>query len=139
MIEPAWNWLKRRTTARGAPKKREDAIRAWKQAWKDLDQRGNEYKEGKTGEDERPTKGRYKKGDLSQRVYYDDARKRVGTQVYRKKGGGPEQELGEDGFEDLGDNDEGGEEGDKNMEWAGLISAKDAFVTVTWLYCTVIK
>lgn len=38
MIKPAWDWLKRRTTARGAPAKREDAIRAWKQAWEDLGQ-----------------------------------------------------------------------------------------------------
>lgn len=136
MIEPAWNWLKRRTTARGAPKKREDAIRAWKQAWKDLDQRtiqkwierivrhiekvielegGNEYKEGKTGEDERPTKGRYKKGELSQRVYYDDARKGVGAQLDGR--GGTEQELEDDGFEDAGDDDEGY----KDMEWEGLM------------------
>ena len=135
MIEPAWNWLKRRTTARGAPKKKEDAIRAWKQAWKDLDQQtiqkwinrivrhikkvielegGNEYKEGEATEDERESKGRYKKGELSQRVYYDDARKGVGAQVDGR--GSTERDLGEnDGFEDGGD-DEGDEAG---RTWSG--------------------
>jgi hypothetical protein len=66
-IEPAWYWLKRRTTARGAPANRKDMEQAWRQAWQDLPQEtiqqwiaaipdyikkiiklegGNEYKEG---------------------------------------------------------------------------------------------
>jgi len=31
-------WMKRRTTKKGAPKSKKDAIRAWKQAWDDLEQ-----------------------------------------------------------------------------------------------------
>ena len=67
-IEPAWPWMKRRTTRKGAPKNRQEAIQVWKQAWKDLPQDaiqawieriprhiekiielegGNEYKEGR--------------------------------------------------------------------------------------------
>jgi transposase len=67
-IEPCWPWMKRRTTRKGAPKNRQEAVRAWKQAWDELDQRqiqawieripvhiqqiielqgGNEYKEGR--------------------------------------------------------------------------------------------
>jgi transposase len=37
-IEPAWWWLKRRTTAYGAPSKRTQAETLWKQAWRDLPQ-----------------------------------------------------------------------------------------------------
>ena len=69
-IEPAWFWLKRRTTALGAPTNRTDIEKAWYQAWKDLPQEqiqqwiaaipfhiqeiirlegGNEYKEGVQG------------------------------------------------------------------------------------------
>lgn len=71
-IEPAWPWLKRYTTKKGAPKNRADAIQAWEKAWEELPQDaiqrwieripyhiqqiiklegGNEYKEGrnKTG------------------------------------------------------------------------------------------
>jgi transposase len=68
MIEPAWPWMKRRTTRKGAPKSRQEAIRAWKVAWDELPQEaihkwieriphhieqiialggGNEYKEGR--------------------------------------------------------------------------------------------
>ncbi|KAF7565430.1 hypothetical protein PtrM4_002320 [Pyrenophora tritici-repentis] len=67
-IEPAWPWLKRRTTKKGAPKSRGEATKAWEQAWSDLPQSqiqawieripihvqkiielegGNEYKEGR--------------------------------------------------------------------------------------------
>ncbi|KAK2471147.1 hypothetical protein H9L39_17378 [Fusarium oxysporum f. sp. albedinis] len=38
-IEPAWPWLKRVTTRKGAPKNRKEAIRAWEAAWKDLSQK----------------------------------------------------------------------------------------------------
>jgi hypothetical protein len=69
-IEPAWYWLKRRTTARDAPANRKDMEQAWRQAWQDLPQEaiqlwiaaildhikeiirlegGNEYKEGVKG------------------------------------------------------------------------------------------
>ncbi|CAE7020550.1 Transposase [Pyrenophora teres f. teres] len=67
-IEPAWSWLKRRTTRRGAPKSRAEGAKAWEQAWLELPQHqiqawieripvhvqkiieldgGNEYKEGR--------------------------------------------------------------------------------------------
>ncbi|KAL6352059.1 hypothetical protein LRP88_14872 [Fusarium phalaenopsidis] len=67
-IEPAWPYLKRITTKKGAPKSRREAIRAWQAAWKELPQEkiqawieripthvkkiielegGNEYKEGR--------------------------------------------------------------------------------------------
>ena len=67
-IEPAWPWMKRKTTRKGAPKNRQEAIRAWKQAWGELPQEdiqkwieriprhiqkiieldgGNEYREGR--------------------------------------------------------------------------------------------
>ena len=66
-IEPAWFWLKRRTTAYGAPTNQKEMEKAWYQAWEDLPQEkiqqwikaipdhiqeivrlegGNEYKEG---------------------------------------------------------------------------------------------
>lgn len=68
MIEPAWPWLKRFTTKRGAPKSRTAATAAWNDAWEKLPQAviqawieriprhieevialngGNEYKEGR--------------------------------------------------------------------------------------------
>lgn len=37
-IEPAWPWLKRRTTRKGAPKTRKEAIAKWQQAWDELPQ-----------------------------------------------------------------------------------------------------
>jgi hypothetical protein len=37
-IEPAWFWLKRRTTAQGAPQNRKIMKKAWIQAWQDLPQ-----------------------------------------------------------------------------------------------------
>lgn len=67
-IKPAWPWLKRYTTKKGAPKNRADAIKVWKDAWEKLPQEaiqvwieripyhiqriielegGNEYKEGR--------------------------------------------------------------------------------------------
>jgi hypothetical protein len=71
MIEPAWWYLKTKTTKWGAPKSRKEAERVWAKEWKDLDQRriqafverivrhvriviecngGNEYKEGREKE-----------------------------------------------------------------------------------------
>lgn len=68
MIEPAWPWMKRKTTRKGAPKSRAAAIAAWETAWKELTQEaiqswieriprhieeiiklegGNEYQEGR--------------------------------------------------------------------------------------------
>ncbi|KAJ5381031.1 uncharacterized protein N7496_003459 [Penicillium cataractarum] len=35
-IEPAWPWMKRRTTRKGAPKTRQEAFAAWQVAWQDL-------------------------------------------------------------------------------------------------------
>ena len=35
-IEKAWAYLKRRITARGAPKSKKDLQKAWIQAWKEL-------------------------------------------------------------------------------------------------------
>jgi transposase len=67
-IEPAWPWMKRRTTRKGAPKSRPEAYTAWRTAWEDLPQEriqqwieriprhiqeiirlegGNEYREGR--------------------------------------------------------------------------------------------
>lgn len=67
-IEPCWGYLKRKTTKKGAPKNRAEAIKVWGAAWKELPQEkiqdwieripvhvqkvielegGNEYKEGK--------------------------------------------------------------------------------------------
>ncbi|KAJ0127189.1 Uncharacterized protein HZ326_29705, partial [Fusarium oxysporum f. sp. albedinis] len=67
-IEPAWPWMKRVTTKKGAPKSRAEAIRKWEAAWEELPQEkirawiaripahvrkiielqgGNEYKEGR--------------------------------------------------------------------------------------------
>ena len=67
-IEPCWPWMKKTTTARGAPQTRALMEMAWYQAWSDLPQseirawieriprhvqeiirlkRGNEYKEGR--------------------------------------------------------------------------------------------
>jgi hypothetical protein len=67
-IEPCWPWMKRRTTRKGAPKSRAEAIQAWEECWKELPQDkiqalieripihiqkiiklegGNEYREGR--------------------------------------------------------------------------------------------
>lgn len=80
--------MKRRTTARGAPRDKKTAKSAWIQAWKDLPQDkiqqwieriprqiqevirlkgGNEYKEGRTGKETRSWKGQRLKGKLSRR------------------------------------------------------------------------
>lgn len=69
MIEPAWPYMKRVTTKKGAPQSRAEAERVWREAWEGLEQwriqawieriirhiqeiialeGGNEYKEGKT-------------------------------------------------------------------------------------------
>ncbi|KAL1972931.1 hypothetical protein VTN31DRAFT_6473 [Thermomyces dupontii] len=127
MIEPAWNWLKRRTTSRGAPVTREEAIRAWKRAWNDLPQTtiqgwiermvrhiqkvielegGNEYREERTDHDERKFKGKYRKGKLSVRVFYDDDRRGVGAQTGEGEGTELEIEQLDDGFEDVEDDAE---------------------------------
>jgi transposase len=37
-IEPAWPWMKRYTTKKGAPKNRSEAIQRWEEAWRDLPQ-----------------------------------------------------------------------------------------------------
>lgn len=87
-IEPCWPWLKRRTTSRGAPGDTKTARQAWIKAWEDLPQEniqqwierlmrhvkeviqlegGNEYKEGRTGKDNREWKGQRIKGQLSRR------------------------------------------------------------------------
>jgi transposase len=84
-IEPAWYWLKRRTTARGAPSTKQELKRVWRQAWQDMPQEkiqqwiaaipdhiqqiirlegGNEYKEGVQGY-KRSWKGLRIKGQLS--------------------------------------------------------------------------
>jgi hypothetical protein len=68
MIEPAWPWMKRRTTKKGAPRSRREGMNSWIKAWDDLEQHtiqawveripwhiqqiiqlegGNEYKEGR--------------------------------------------------------------------------------------------
>jgi transposase len=68
VIEPCWWWIKRRTTARGAPQPHKGMERAWLSAWEELSQsqiqewieripvyikeiirleRGNEYTEGR--------------------------------------------------------------------------------------------
>ena len=67
-IEPAWPWLKRHTTKKGAPQSRAEAVRRWTTTWDELPQKqiqqwieripyhisriielkgGNEYKEGR--------------------------------------------------------------------------------------------
>jgi transposase len=67
-IEQAWPWMKRRTTKKGAPKSRKEAIQVWQATWEELPQEaiqrwieriprhvqeiiklegGNEYKEGR--------------------------------------------------------------------------------------------
>ena len=67
-IEPAWPWMKRLTTKKGAPKNRQEAVAAWNAAWAALPQEaiqkwieriprhveeiirlegGNEYQEGR--------------------------------------------------------------------------------------------
>jgi transposase len=38
MIEPCWAWMKRATTAFGAPQTRKDAERVWKWAWRKMSQ-----------------------------------------------------------------------------------------------------
>jgi len=37
-IEPCWFWMKRRTTRKGAPKSRSEAIQSWEKTWKELPQ-----------------------------------------------------------------------------------------------------
>jgi hypothetical protein len=67
-IEAAWPWMKRKTTCKGALKNRQQAVKAWEDAWKELPQEkiqawieripvhvakiielegGNEYREGR--------------------------------------------------------------------------------------------
>lgn len=87
-IEAAWPWLKRQTTSRGAPWHKKTGKQAWIDGWNELPQeniqqwiewlvrhiqevieheRGNEYKEGTTGRDNREWKGKRIKGELSRR------------------------------------------------------------------------
>ncbi|OJJ51946.1 hypothetical protein ASPSYDRAFT_110367, partial [Aspergillus sydowii CBS 593.65] len=82
-IEPCWSWLKKRTTARGAPRDRKTAKEVWIKAWNELPQKmiqdwiqrllinrneiirlegGNEYREGS---DTRNWRGKRLKGQLS--------------------------------------------------------------------------
>ena len=77
-IEPAWPWMKRKTTAKGPLRNRLQAERAWIKRWKKLPQRkiqewieriprhvqeiircggGNEYREGRSGGVIRPYNG----------------------------------------------------------------------------------
>lgn len=88
MIEPAWNYMKRRTTSRGAPTTRKEMEAAWIHAWKTLPQEriqswieripyhikkiieldgGNEYCEGRPKEERR--KRGQRKGELSELTY----------------------------------------------------------------------
>jgi hypothetical protein len=88
MIEPSWFWMKKRTTSRGAPETKQALQDAWYKAWDDLPQEriqawieriprhiqevirlegGNEYIEGRTGQDARKWAGRRLKGQLSKR------------------------------------------------------------------------
>ena len=87
-IEPAWWWMKRKTTARGPPATKKDLERSWVLAWKELPQTmiqqwieripkhlqkiidldgGNEFEEGNQGQ--RSWKGRRVKGKLSTHCY----------------------------------------------------------------------
>lgn len=87
-VEPAWFWLKRRTTLLGAPGDRETAKKAWLKAWEELPQDriqawieripfhieeiirlegGNEYKEGRPRAN--PRQRCRQKGILSFRAY----------------------------------------------------------------------
>jgi hypothetical protein len=36
--KPVWPWIKRRTTAKGPPKTRQDAERVWKKRWDEIPQ-----------------------------------------------------------------------------------------------------
>jgi hypothetical protein len=86
-IEPAWFWLKKRTTARGSPPSNQALKQEWNKAWADLPQEkiqqwisaipnhiqeiirlegGNEYKEGAKGF-KRSWQGLRIKGQLSKR------------------------------------------------------------------------
>jgi hypothetical protein len=88
MIEPAWPWMKRRTTVREAPRQKKTAEDSWYRAWSDLSQEkiqtwieriprhiqevlqqkeGIDYREGRTGQETRSWKGQRIKGKLSAR------------------------------------------------------------------------
>jgi hypothetical protein len=88
--------MKRRTTARGAPRDKKTVTVFWLQAWKDLPQEkiqqwieriprqiqeiirlegGNEYKEERTGKESRSWKGQRIKGKLSTRQDLDEDEK----------------------------------------------------------------
>jgi hypothetical protein len=90
-IEPAWFWLKRRTTQQGAPSTRAAMKQRWYKAWKDLPQEqiqkwieaiphhiqeiircegGNEYQEGRK-DFKRSFAGRRIKGKLSAHQFID--------------------------------------------------------------------
>jgi hypothetical protein len=88
-IEPCWFWLKKRTTARGAPRDKKTGKEAWIKAWDELPQEriqhwierlmrhikeviehegGNEYKEGREDHDTRSWRGRRLVKKLSPRL-----------------------------------------------------------------------
>ena len=88
-IEPAWPWMKKTTTARGAPQSKRQMEKAWYKAWDDLPQSsiqawieriphhiqeiirlkgGNEYEEGRKAF-KRDHKGTRLKGQLSTHTY----------------------------------------------------------------------
>jgi hypothetical protein len=109
-IEPCWAWLKKKTTARGAPTKRAEMEKEWRKAWRELSQEqiqkwieaipfhieqvcllygGNEYKEGRPLF-KRSWAGRRIKGILSTHSFLAVEDK--------------EDEI-DDGFEDVEDED----------------------------------
>lgn len=118
-IEPAWFWLKRRTTALGAATSRVEMERRWLQGWKDLPQTtiqsfieriphhiqsiialdgGNEYEEGIPGF-KRSWKGDRLKGKLSSHAFIDSTESSFNTQQhdssdYSSSGGGGGSEIG---------------------------------------------
>jgi transposase len=100
-IEPCWWWMKRRTTARGAPASRKEAEKAWTQAWEDLPQKkiqewieriphhikqicqlegGNEYPEGRASF-KRSWKGLRVKGKLSRHAFLSPLGKKEEEEV----------------------------------------------------------
>jgi hypothetical protein len=89
MIEPCWPWMKKTTTARGAPQSRVKMELAWNKAWSDIPQSqiqawiermphhiqevirlkgGNEYEEGRKAF-KRNWAGTRIKGKLSKHTY----------------------------------------------------------------------
>ena len=139
MIEPAWNWLKRRTTSHGAPRTREEAIRFGKRLGMtslskrfkiglsestDTLKRSSNWKEEtnieKGEKSKRNYKNKYIKGTLSKRVYYDDDQREVETED--DGAGRTERDMAydDDELEDAEDEDDCWEhESERVMCWAG--------------------